>query len=404
MARVRRTDSNDDDLRSYMEGVLARDGGASAVAGAPSGLFADRAAMNDQIEASIYAQDDRERDIARRAHAKLVNRQRLTPEETGLYEAIVLPTRRPAIIVAKGTITSAPSPWRELREPVNLRRIERAIAAVGRVELIGHHEPYGGTAFVVGSNLLMTNRHVARIFSEGAGQRMRFIDGMGAAMDFARERVDRGSGRSLPVARVVLAHPYWDMALLSVEGVSSPPLKLRPIESAESKGRKVVVIGHPARDDSNPVMVMHRVFGDRFGIKRVAPGHSMGAREHDSGERTVTALAHDSSTLGGNSGSLVLDLATGDVIGLHFAGHYKKANFAVPAFELARDSVVVDAGVSFTSGASTDPAPWQPLWTDAERVTTTPRRSAPAAAGTEMRVRFTLDITVRMEDENRADA
>jgi V8-like Glu-specific endopeptidase len=44
-----------------------------------------------------------------------------------------------------------------------------------------------------------------------------------------------------------------------------------------------------------------------------------------------TLLAHDCSTLGGNSGSPVIELASGRVAGLHFGGQFREANLAVPA-------------------------------------------------------------------------
>ncbi len=58
-------------------------------------------------------------------------------------------------------------------------------------------------------------------------------------------------------------------------------------------------------------------------------------------------MTHDSSTLGGNSGSAIVDVQTGRIVGLHFAGAYLKANYAAPTHELARDPRVVGAGVNF---------------------------------------------------------
>ena len=46
-------------------------------------------------------------------------------------------------------------------------------------------------------------------------------------------------------------------------------------------------------------------------------------------------LLHDCSTVGGNSGSVLVDLATGEAIGLHFAGRFLEANYAVPATVVA---------------------------------------------------------------------
>ena len=76
----------------------------------------------------------------------------------------------------------------------------------------------------------------------------------------------------------------------------------------------------------------------------------------------VSALTHDASTLGGNSGSAVVDLSTGRIIGLHFAGIYLDANFAVPAWELARDARVVDAGVDFEGSPRKDPQATKTWW------------------------------------------
>ena len=62
---------------------------------------------------------------------------------------------------------------------------------------------------------------------------------------------------------------------------------------------------------------------------------------------SLHATTHDASTIGGNSGSAVLDLTTGSVLALHFGGVYLKANYGVPTWELAQDKRVVDIGVNF---------------------------------------------------------
>jgi len=70
-------------------------------------------------------------------------------------------------------------------------------------------------------------------------------------------------------------------------------------------------------------------------------------------------MTHDSSTLGGNSGSAIIDVRTGEVIGLHFglhfAGLYLQANYAVPTYELARDRRVAGLGVHFQGTVPADP-------------------------------------------------
>ena len=66
----------------------------------------------------------------------------------------------------------------------------------------------------------------------------------------------------------------------------------------------------------------------------------------------VTAAAQediklDSSTLGGNSGSCVIDLEMNQVVGLHFGGLYREANQAVALWQLTEDPLLRSAGVNF---------------------------------------------------------
>jgi endonuclease G len=86
----------------------------------------------------------------------------------------------------------------------------------------------------------------------------------------------------------------------------------------------VAVIGYPARDGRrNPGPDMARIYGDVYDVKRLAPGSLTKIDEN--------YVYHDCTTLGGNSGSAVIDLKTGRALGLHFSGSFKKTNYAVPA-------------------------------------------------------------------------
>ena len=67
--------------------------------------------------------------------------------------------------------------------------------------------PYAGTGFVVGGGLVMTNRHVAEIFSAGLGVRdLVFRPGYQAGIDFLREKGSEAS-QSLQVREVAMIHP-----------------------------------------------------------------------------------------------------------------------------------------------------------------------------------------------------
>ena len=112
--------------------------------------------------------------------------------------------------------------------------------------------------------------------------------------------------------------------------------------------RDVVVIGYPALDPRNDIPLQNQIFEGKYEVKRLQPGKLRKRESVRSFESTVSAATHDSSTLGGNSGSAVIDVQTGEVVALHFAGRYLKANYCVPTYELVRDPRIVDAGLNFT--------------------------------------------------------
>jgi S1-C subfamily serine protease len=243
--------------------------------------------------------------------------------------------------------------------------LRKAIRSVGRVEVVGYPGlPYGGTGFVVGDGLLMTNRHVAELFTNGLGENeLTFISGRRSLIDFARDP-EGDEAHQLRVRSIKMIHPYWDMALLQVDGLSDEhsPLSLLLYPADEFKAKDVAVVGYPAFDPRNPSDVQQRVFGGIYNVKRLLPGKGGDRRTINSFGNLVSALVHDASTLGGNSGSAVIDPISGSIVGLHFAGVYLDANFAVPSWELAKDSRVVDAGVLFGGAPPIDPEVTRQWW------------------------------------------
>ena len=295
-----------------------------------------------------------------RAYDKAIRGEPLSDTEQFTLEAIIIPDQRPAIAIANGTFVVTHPSWLHLANPAPKAVIEAAIPSVGRVELPTHPSlPYGGTGFIVGEGLMMTNRHVAEIFALGLGQGpLTFRPGQTAAVDLERE-VTSTQAHLLEVRQVLMIHPFWDMALLKVTGLPSvqKPLKLsltRPEDLAAKPD--VAVIGYPAFDPRNDAAVQQQVFGGLFNVKRLQPGKLGPRASIGSFGHTVSAVTHDGSTLGGASGSAVVHIDTGEVAALHFAGIYLKANYGVPAWELARDARVVDAGVRFAGTPQPDAA------------------------------------------------
>jgi len=296
-------------------------------------------------------------DAMKTALQKLERNQALSPQEAFQLEAIVLPGKRPVVFVNGDQYDDFLMPeWTFLNEPAIRSRFKPLFSSIGRVEVpLLSSVPYGGTAFVVGSKLMMTNRHVAKLFTEGRGLTLIYQPGS-AEIDFRQER---NTPRNEPPVRlkvtgVKMIHPYWDMALLQVDGLPAAvrPLSLSIRAPEELLDENVAVVGYPARDHRNDFRVQDEIFENQYGIKRMQPGKLRNRLRVLSFENQVEAVTHDSSTLGGNSGSAVINIADGTVVALHFAGVYLEANYAVPTFELARDPRVVDAGVNFNGSVA----------------------------------------------------
>jgi endonuclease G len=312
---------------------------------------------------------EQEKDRARSAVRKVARQEPLELPEMDALEAIILPEGRPVLDITNDAFATALSPWEHLNVAATRQRIEAAIPSVGRLEVPEHPQlPYAGTGFIVGDGLMMTNRHVAQLFTEGLGDRgLAFRAGLEQVqVDFRREIVP-SPPTPLRITEVLMIHPFWDMALLRVEGLGQrKALRLAAIDPGDLDGRDVAVIGYPAFDFRNDFELQNRIFRGVFQIKRLQPGKLKGRRETVSFGNQVLAMTHDSSTLGGNSGSAVIDVATGHVLGLHFGGAYRITNYGVPAFELKRDPRVRDAGVDFTDDVVPTDVPWDGVWAGLE--------------------------------------
>jgi len=268
--------------------------------------------------------------------AQLLEGRESTPGVFSSMEAVVLATGRPALLITDGR-------WEQpLLETVKERlapvveHLEQIIPRVGRVELI--NDPtmeYVGTGWMIDEDVMITNRHVANTFAYNAGDRIvlrtnPFGTLVGVQVDFNEEYRSSNPPYEVGVADIVYIEDEGpgrpDMALVRLKQVAGLPIP-QPIGLSSRKverGDDVAVIGFPARDGGrNDPFVMNRIFKNIYNVKRLSPGKITGVRE----DRFI--LTHDCTTLGGNSGSVVINLADGLAAGLHFAGSYKENNFAV---------------------------------------------------------------------------
>ena len=251
-------------------------------------------------------------------------------------EAIVQRFGRPPLLVRDDTVVLEPLPDFPTGTDTDIKRVEPSVKSVGRVEFLNFRMPWGGTGWVIdgsgNSRTVATNRHVAKLVAQraadGSGVFLRSLSSgvrYGMRLDFKEEVGSTPSDAiQVDVTQVVYLadDTAADVAFLRIEASGLPsPLPLASKEARE--GDLVALIGYPAFDDRNDVNDQARYFKDLFEVKRFAPGFVMQA---SSGK---TVLSHDCTSLGGNSGSPLIRLSDGAVVGLHFAGLYGVENSAV---------------------------------------------------------------------------
>ena len=243
---------------------------------------------------------------------------------------------RPVLLIKNGRyeVPNLPSLCNQLEPHRN--NIEQAIKSVGRVEFPGHDMSVGGTGWLVEKNIVITNRHVAEYVAESDGHGgFRFRESptgkpFSARIDFYEE-YDSWAALEYRLNRVryIARTDQPDIALLEldVDGRLPDPIALADENIVEKQ--QIGLIGYPFNDGYSDPDDVRRYFGEIFGVKRLAPGEIIQA------ERGMNFFKHDATTLGGNSGSVVIDLATGRAVGLHYDGS-PEGNYAVTTKEIKR--------------------------------------------------------------------
>jgi V8-like Glu-specific endopeptidase len=261
------------------------------------------------------------------------------PESRGLLEVIVRTDgSRPSFMIRNGKIDRATSPlgnWSSVLDSAE-DQLNTAIAAVGRINDDGDHV---GTGFLVQDNLIITNRHVMQDIAtkENDGQ---WHMKANVSIDFGYEYRARKSIAPRKLKGVVFCgskyidrhkidHAKLDLALLELEPANGgETIKKMPIYTGPewSEGRNIIyAIGYPGNPGLDGLVVyktlLEQLFKSTFGYKRLAPGELM----KSSNGLAAMSVAHDTTTLGGNSGSAILAQSKEYAIaGLHYGGTLKE--------------------------------------------------------------------------------
>ena len=307
-----------------------------AIREALSRIQANDAELGNEVD-RLLTRARRESAVTPRVMRSLAEDEEAQPPLT--QETIVFRKARPVLAIAQDTaqliMTEEDSElWKERLSKAEAL-LTPAIRAVGRIEVTGHPEvDWLGTGWLVRPDVVVTNRHVAEEFGRANGTAgfvfRRGVIGkpMSASVDFLEEA--NHTGERIATVR----------SILHIEGENGPDIAFLQVGAASSSGlagaiglatgtimakQQVAVIGYPARDSRVPDQdAVRRIFGNLYNKKRLAPG------QINEGSNARLVL-HDCSTLGGNSGSVVLGLDSGKAEGLHFSGRFLKANYAVSA-------------------------------------------------------------------------
>jgi len=319
---------------------------AAGVTVPPAGAFGGQA-----VDPVAALNEYRQADNALDGLTKLERQREPTEDESRALTQIILKEGRPSLLVQYNSFkVPRVGEWTLLDE--YKAGLEKIFPAVGRIEAPSEKlHSYFGTGFLVAQDVILTNRHVAKFLVQGGGS-LSLRPDLQPRIDCAQEyQVDRFQVAAIKEA--LFLDEYWDLAALRLEwaepGPAFAPLPLLGAPPTSLKDGQVVSVGYPTLDNrqSDSVAVQLQIFENIFEKKRFAPGYILGRSPFPSGGKEVQALEHDCSTLGGNSGSCVYSLDEQAVIGIHFAGVYLVANYAVPTWELADHPKLKSWGVQF---------------------------------------------------------
>lgn len=288
-----------------------------------------------------------------------------TVETAKTYE--VLARARPALLVEHGTLkrlsqTQGPEAdieplWKRLFELASSKEsVRRASVATGLFRI--RAEPSGASdgssvafmGFAIGEGLIATAAYniLGQVLAANeANQVIEIPDTVEADFVFADrwpEESDETTRRHHITRIYYVGEPgSGQLALLEIEGHDTdlfPPLDidLDAIRNLDLRGF-VALVGFPHRDPRLPAEFMDALLGaDGGGRKRVMPGRVVSLPPANAVPQLSlidkNGIIVDASTSGGTGGAPLIDLVSGMLVGVNFAGHWeslKEGKFAYSA-------------------------------------------------------------------------
>jgi endonuclease G len=280
-------------------------------------------------------------------------------------EAMILLHMRPALLIKNNRVLLPDSAEMRNRIRPYIKKIEHTIPSVGRIEFLKAGRKFGGTGWMISEDTIVTNRHVASLVAEKKGRSFAFKknplgDTMQILIDFKEEYVGENVAATefeVEIEKVVYMtedrKTQPDIAFLRVKKNADLPGPILVTDKKVAEDQFVSVIGYPAYDPSGIIsrMAAKDVFNNIYEVKRCSPG------EVKENVENAWYFYHDCTTLGGNSGSVVIDNETGIAVGLHFMGEVEKENYAVKGSEVIKHFLKISPKYTFVSGTAAPKRP-----------------------------------------------
>lgn len=268
------------------------------------------------------------------------------PEKAGLVFAAS------PMVAASGAAQGTAAQAASLTGPYAI--LAPAFQATGRIGFAQDGIPKGddiafGTGFLITPQHVLTNRHVYEMYREHL-----LADG-GGGIEFFAERGSDETAFAIFDGAEPLVVDDLDIAVfkLATPVTDRKPIAPAPIANAALDQRDIVVIGYPCPQEVTDEIKALVEDDPVFAVKRISEGkvfkHSTdtdteygveaAVSQVISPKGTLNAICHNASTMGGSSGSPILDKVTGELLGIHFGydvAHNwgEPANFAIPVADL----------------------------------------------------------------------
>jgi len=285
----------------------------------------------------------------------------LSVNEVLALEAVIkVDGSRPALLIRDDTIDPEhplATAWRDTFYSVR-NSVRKRAAAVGRIGPQNQSAlDYSGTGWLVDDQqgIVLTNwhvlrdlltRHPAAFTATATGFKIQknavTIDFCGESGSVVKKRFQLVEATPSGIDGKGLA--CLDAAVFKLgKSIDGAPLPSAIPVSADLDGPQgtmssLCLIGFPFRPEQtsgtgngvNWDWVTGTLFGNRFGLKRLAPGVACRPLGSITGDKQLWVFGHDATTLGGNSGSPLLAWRDADFagFGLHFGGRTVDTNVA----------------------------------------------------------------------------